>query len=151
MRMAVILLLALGACSKGGEEQASQPPGNAATPAPAPAPTEAQPVAYASLTGDPAHGERVFIQCKACHTVEPGQNRLGPTLHGIVGRPAASIPGYVYSPSMKASGLTFTEEELYAYLEAPQKTVPGTKMAFAGVKKPQDRADLIAWLKTQAN
>ena len=147
MKRATLLLLALAACSRGGEEPASQRSGDAATPSPSPAASE-PPVAYASLTGDAAHGAALFVQCKVCHTVAAGQNRIGPTLHAVIGRPAASVPGYAYSPAMKASGLVWTEEELYRFLASPQAAVPGNKMAFAGLKKPQDRADLIAWLKS---
>ncbi len=106
--------------------------------------------AYASLKGDAAHGEKIFIQCKTCHVAEKGVNRIGPSLYGVVGRHASIAPGYTYSAANKKSGLTWTAETLYKYLEAPQKLVPGTKMAFAGLKKPQDRADVIAYLKTKA-
>ncbi|WP_439533282.1 c-type cytochrome [Polymorphobacter sp.] len=113
------------------------------------APAEAT-VSYASLTGDAAKGERVFAQCKACHVVEAGVNRVGPSLAAVVGRTAGSIEGFKYSPANKNSGLVWTEEQLFTYLEAPQKTIPGTYMAFAGLKNPQDRADVIAFLKTKA-
>jgi cytochrome c len=77
-------------------------------------------------------------------------NRVGPSLHGIVGRTAGTIEGFRYSPANKNSGITWTEEQLFTYLEDPRKTIPGTFMAFAGIKDPQQRADLIAYLKTQA-
>lgn len=146
--------LALAGCS-GGQQESSQPTdtnvaatSEAAAPAANTAAPAATPVAYASLTGDAAAGEKVFLQCKACHVLEEGQNRVGPSLHGIVGRPAGTVAGYNYSAANKNSGLTWTEEQLFTYLEAPQKTVPGTKMAFGGVKDPQQRANLIAYLKT---
>lgn len=121
------------------------------TPAAAPAPTPAPAgVTYASLTGDAAKGEKVFGQCKTCHVAEQGVNRIGPSLWAVVGRPAGSIAGFKYSPANKNSGLTWTEAQLFTYLEAPQKTIPGTYMSFAGLKKPQDRADVIAYLKTRA-
>lgn len=107
-------------------------------------------VTFASLTGDPAKGERVFGQCRACHVADPGVNRVGPSLHGIVGRTAGSIEGFRYSAANKNSGLVWSEEQLFTYLEAPQRTIPGTTMAFAGLKNPQDRADVIAYLKTRA-
>lgn len=150
----------LAACS-GGSEPAPKSEETAATNTAAPetmaanttetaaAPAEAT-VTYASLTGDAANGEKVFVQCKTCHVVEPGVNRIGPTLHGVVGRHSGSVPGFSYSAANKNSGLTWTEEELFVYLENPQKVVPGTKMAFGGLKKPQDRADVIAYLKTQS-
>lgn len=151
---AIALALGLAACSGGQEDSSQTADANALTPEPAaPATTNAAasaatPVAYASLTGDPAAGEKIFLQCKACHVLEEGVNRVGPSLHGIIGRPAGQVPGYNYSPANKNSGLTWTEEQLFTYLEAPQKTIPGTKMAFAGLKQPQDRANVIAYLKT---
>jgi cytochrome c len=122
----------------------------AATPAAAPAAPAAAGVTYASLTGDAARGEKVFNQCRACHVAEPGVNRVGPSLHGVVGRTAGSIAGFAYSKANKESGVVWKEEVLFDYLEAPARFMPGTRMAFAGIKDPQQRADLIAWLKTKA-
>jgi cytochrome c len=122
----------------------------AAEPAAAPAPVAPAAVTLASLTGDPAKGEKVFGQCKTCHVAEKGVNRVGPSLWGVVGRPAGSIEGFKYSPANKNSGLVWTPEQLFTYLEAPQKVIKGTYMAFAGLKNPQDRADVIAYLKTKA-
>lgn len=114
-------------------------------------PAAAQPApAYASLKGDAVKGEKVFVQCKTCHVVQAGVNRIGPSLHGVVGRHASKVPGFKYSAANIKSNLVWNEATLYKYLEAPQKMVPGTKMAFAGLKKPQDRADVIAYLKKQA-
>lgn len=125
--------------------------------APAAAPVAAAPeaapavaVSYASLSGDAANGEKIFAQCKACHVAEPGVNRVGPSLHGVVGRKSGSVAGFNYSKANKESGVTWNEDVLFTYLEAPQKFMPGTRMAFAGLKKPQDRADVIAYLKTKA-
>jgi len=117
----------------------TSPPENAAA---------AAPVAYASLTGDAVHGKTIFLQCGVCHTIDPGVNKIGPSLHAIIGRHSGEIPGFAYSAANKNSGIEWSEEELFKYLEAPQKVVPGTKMAFAGLKKPQDRADVIAYLKS---
>lgn len=107
-------------------------------------------VSYASLTGNAANGEKVFGQCRACHVAEEGVNRVGPSLWKVVGRTAGSIEGFKYSPANKNSGLVWSEEQLFTYLESPQQTIKGTYMAFAGLKKPQDRADVIAYLKTRA-
>lgn len=106
-------------------------------------------IALAQTAGDPAAGEKVFNQCKACHTVQAGQNRVGPSLHGVVGRKAASVEGFNYSPAMKASGLTWNAESLDKYLADPKAAIPGNKMAFAGLKKPEDRANVIAYLSQQ--
>jgi cytochrome c len=120
-----------------------------ATAPPPVAPAAAEMVDYASLTGDAVHGEKVFTVCKTCHVAEKGVNRIGPSLWGVVGRTAGSIPGYQYSAANKNSGIIWTQAKLFEYLAAPQKVVPGTKMAYAGLKPPQDRADLIAYLDTR--
>ena len=122
------------------------------TAAPKPSPESTDTLSGATLaqfTGDPASGEKVFIQCKTCHVTDPGVNRIGPSLHGIVGRPAGQVAGFNYSPANKNSGITWTDPKLFQYLENPQRVVPGTKMAFGGIADNQKRADLIAWLKTQ--
>lgn len=98
--------------------------------------------------GDAANGEKIFNQCKACHTVEAGApNRIGPNLHGVVGRKAAQVEGFNYSQAMKNANITWDDQSLSAYLADPKGTVPGNKMAFAGLKQPQQRADVIAYLK----
>ncbi len=107
-------------------------------------------VSPALAEGDAAKGEKVFNTCKACHDIDKGVNKVGPTLKGIVGRAASSIADYKYSEAMiakGAEGLIWTEENLAAYLPNPKAFVPKTKMAFAGVKKPEQVADLIAYLK----
>lgn len=106
-------------------------------------------VKLASYTGDAAKGETVFVTCKTCHAVEAGVNKIGPSLAGIIGRKAGTIAGYSYTPANKNSGITWTPEKMFQYLENPQRVVPGTKMAFAGLSDPQKRADVIAYL--QAN
>jgi cytochrome c len=102
----------------------------------------------ATLSGDPVKGEAVFRQCQTCHVKQVGVNKVGPSLAGIVGRPAGSIPGFRYSEANKNSGITWSEQELYVYLEDPKAKVPGTIMAFVGIKDSQKRADVIAYLKT---
>ncbi len=96
-----------------------------------------------------AAGEKVFIQCKTCHVVDKGVNRIGPSLHAVVGRKSGTVPAFKYSAANLKSGVTWNEATLFRYLEAPMKFMPGTKMAFGGLKKPQDRADVIAFLKTK--
>lgn len=106
--------------------------------------------APAHAEGDAAKGEKVFAKCKACHEVEKGVNKVGPTLKGVVGRPAASVPDYKYSEAMLAKGaegVVWDEATLTAYLPDPKGYVPKTKMAFAGLKKPEEVADVIAYLK----
>ena len=155
------LLAACGGSDKKAETttlETTTPAATATVEATAPADPMAAPevaapaaaVTLASLTGDAANGEKVFNQCKTCHVAEKGVNRVGPSLWGVVGRTAGSIEGFKYSPANKNSGLVWTPDQLFTYLESPQKVVKGTYMAFAGLKKPQDRADVIAFLKTKA-
>ncbi len=163
--LAPIALLA--ACGGGGEEpaasddaaasdteamaddQAAAEPAADAPGAPDPANTETvDGTVFANFTGDAAAGEKVFLQCKSCHVVEPGQNRIGPSLAGIVGREAGTVEGYSYTEANANSGITWTKEKMFQYLEDPMRVIPGTKMAFAGLKDPQDRADVIAYLES---
>ncbi len=100
--------------------------------------------------GDAAKGKKVFRKCKACHFVDKEKNKVGPYLKGVVGRKAGSVEGFKYSKAMKAKGeegLVWTEENLAKYLKAPKKFVPHNKMAFAGLKKDEDIANVIAYLK----
>jgi cytochrome c len=102
--------------------------------------------------GDAAKGEKVFNQCKACHDAEKGVNKVGPTLKGIIGRQIATVEGYNYSEDMKAFGAargTWDDATFLEYIENPKKDVPKTKMAFPGIKKEDQRADLLAYLKTK--
>jgi cytochrome c len=102
--------------------------------------------------GKADEGAEVFKKCRACHDVGPdAKNKVGPVLNDIVGRKAGTIEGFTYSDANKGAGgkgLTWTEDVLLKYLENPLSFMPGTKMAFAGLKDEQDRKDLIAFLKT---
>lgn len=104
--------------------------------------------AYASLTGDAAKGRRVFAKCMACHAVQEGQNRVGPSLYNIIGSEAGSVEGFNYTDANANSGIVWTEEIMFAYLENPQEYIPGTRMIFPGLPSEQDRADVIAYLKS---
>ena len=104
--------------------------------------------AYAGPPANAANGAVVFKKCAMCHSVDPsGKNGLGPNLRGVVNRKAAAITGFTYSPAMKASGLVWNDETLSRFLAAPRTVVPGTKMIFIGLPKPEDQADVIAFLK----
>jgi cytochrome c len=157
--MTVVAVLA--GCSKSS--QSSQAP----APAENAAPAATGPVDYGTATSpgagklklsiavdggkaiyaDPTAGKEVFNQCVSCHSVAAGENKVGPTLHAIIGRKAGKIPGFRYSDANKNSGKVWTEQELYTYLANPQKAVPGTYMTFIGVSDPQKRADVIAYLQ----
>ena len=96
---------------------------------------------------DAAKGKEVYNKCKACHALKAGKNKVGPTLHGLFGRKAATVSGFKYSKAMKASGVTWDEKSLRAYLKKPRKFIKGTRMAFAGIKKINQMDDLVAYLK----
>jgi cytochrome c len=100
----------------------------------------------AKVVGNPANGEKIFKQCQTCHFLQEGKNFTGPTLYGIIGRKAGTIPGFSYSKANKESGKVWEPQVMFDYLENPRKAVPGTKMAFVGLKKPQDRADVISYI-----
>jgi len=102
--------------------------------------------------GDVANGKKVFFKCMACHENEKGINKVGPTLKGVVGRKAASVADFKYSEAMLAKGaegVVWDEATLAAYLPDPKAFVPKTKMAFPGLKKPEEIADIIAYLKSK--
>lgn len=97
--------------------------------------------------GDPARGERVFGKCKACHKVD-GNNATGPHLDGVVDRKIDSVDGFSYSGALLKVGDAWSKENLFHFLENPKAVAPGTAMGFAGLKKPEDRADVIAYLSS---
>lgn len=104
----------------------------------------------ALAAGNAQNGKKVFKKCAACHSVEPGKKKIGPSLHGVIGRTAGTAKGYRYSKAMAAhgkSGIVWAPDTLDGYLQAPRKAVPGTRMSFPGLKKSQDRADVIAYLQ----
>jgi cytochrome c len=109
-------------------------------------------LAGAAQAGDPDSGEKVFRKCKACHAVGEGaENRIGPVLTGVVGRAIASAPGFGYSDALAAAATehgAWTPETLDAFLTKPSDFAKGTKMAFAGLRKEEERADVIAYLAT---
>jgi cytochrome c len=101
--------------------------------------------------GNAVAGQKVFNQCMGCHAVGKGaETGIGPVLNGVVGRKAGTAPGFRYSNAMKASGLTWDPATLARFVHAPAQTVPGTHMTFGGLAKPQDQADVIAYLKQYA-
>ena len=93
-------------------------------------------------------GKVEFKKCALCHTAEPGKNKIGPSLFGVVGRKSASLDNYNYSEAMKKFDHTWTPENLDTYLADPRAVVPGTKMIFPGIKDEKERQDVIAYLET---
>lgn len=132
----------------GGAEQAA---------AAAPAGQAAAPVDFNALlkTADVAAGEKVFGKCKACHNAEKGgTNGVGPNLYNVVGGPKAHMPGFAYSSglqAMAAKGDKWGYDQLNAFLTSPKAYVEGTKMSFAGLSKPEDRAAVIAYLRSKSD
>ncbi len=128
------------------EKAGGEPP---AAEAPA-APIDIMPLIAAA---DPAAGEKAFGKCKACHTVaKGGPNGVGPNLWNVVGGPHAHIEGFNYSSVMAGMhDKTWTYEELSAFLTDPKAYAPGTKMVFVGLKKPEERAAVIAYLRSQSD
>jgi cytochrome c len=164
--LGVIALSALvSACGGGsesdeGEDTAAAPAAAPAAPAAAPAapaapagPPAATDMAtldgttLASFTGNAANGKIVFAQCRTCHVTDAGVNKTGPSLAGIIGRKSGSVPGFTYSPANANSGITWSKEKLFQYLEKPQRVIPQTKMVFPGLPDAQKRADVIAYLE----
>lgn len=101
--------------------------------------------AQAAESGDPERGRLVYGRCMACHSI--ARDAVGPRHAGLFGRPAGSVPGYDYSPAMRASGIVWDAKTLDAFVKNPRQVVPGTKMPFAGIEDDQERADLIAYLQ----
>jgi cytochrome c len=104
----------------------------------------------ALAAGDAAKGQKVFNKCKACHALKAGKKKVGPSLAGIFGRTAGSVEGFKYSKAMQGSGIVWDEETMDSFLAKPKEVVPKNRMAFPGLKKDTDRADLIAYLKKEA-
>ena len=139
--------LALGAC--GGEQPAtiSAEAGSSAAPATAPA-VEEEDLDTLLAAANPDRGRRLYIQCRACHTlVAEGNQLLGPNLLGFLNRPAGTQPGYEYSEALLTSEIAWTPETLDDWMRSPSEVIPGNKMIFAGIRRARDRADLIAYLQ----
>jgi len=144
------LALLLAACgSKGDQAGASASEGGdqmAGSAAPADAGSDgAMAMADSSASGQ---APVAFAQCKACHSTEEAKTLIGPSLKGIYNTKAAAVAGFEFSPAMKASGLTWDDATLDAFLENPQAKVPGTKMTFFGLKDAAQRKQVIDYLKT---
>ncbi len=109
-----------------------------------------KPIAFYLASADAAKGEAVFKKCAACHNADPGgANALGPALFGTMGKPLASHAGFAYSDALKGVGGAWDWDKMSAWLANPKKFAPGTKMTFAGLSNPQDRADLMLWMNSR--
>ena len=101
-------------------------------------------------SADPAKGQIVFLQCRACHSLEAGgPNKVGPNLHGGMGRKAGLAPGFAYSEAMAGSAVVWSVEALDKFLLRPSDFMPGTRMVFVGLRKPEDRANVIAYIRQE--
>lgn len=165
---AAALSALVAACGGGSSEpektETAAAPAAPAPAAPAPATAPAAPAGppaatdvatldgttFASFTGTAAAGKIVFAQCRTCHVTDAGVNKTGPSLNGIIGRKSGSVAGFNYSPANAGSGVTWSKEKLFQYLEKPQRVIPQTKMIFPGIPDAQKRADLIAYLENPA-
>lgn len=110
--------------------------------------SQAQP-AEVAVAGDATLGKKVFRKCKACHSLKEGKNGAGPSLHGILGAASAQVPGFKYSKAFQQADLTWSIEQLQAFILDPKGIVPGNRMAFKGLKKPEEAENLIAYLQEQ--
>jgi len=155
-------IIGISGCSKKPEKPATQD-GNTtkisqtepkkAVETPKPALSEPKsvpkpaPKQVATLTPEQA-GAKLFKRCQACHTIdEGGKNKVGPNLWGVFGRQIASVEGFKYSKVMLESDITWSNETIDGYITNPKKYLPGNKMSFAGLRKEQDRENLIAYLR----
>jgi cytochrome c len=138
---------AFGVAACGG----SEPPGapaDSSTSAPTAAVEAPQDISALMANADIKRGETLYFQCRACHSMnEGGPHKVGPNLWGVFGRKAGEAPGFTYSDAVKNSDIVWSAETISAWLEQPADYLPGNIMVFVGVKKPQDRANLIAYLK----
>lgn len=111
-----------------------------------------QPIAAFLQSADAGAGEQVFKKCAACHTInQGGANGLGPNLYGTMGAPLAHVAGFAYSDALKSKGGTWTWEAMSDWLKSPKAFAPGTKMTFAGLSKPEDRANLMVYMNAQGS
>lgn len=116
------------------------------------APSAAEPAVATdvAMAGDASKGKKVFRKCSACHKLEAGKNGAGPSLHGIMGAQSASVEGFKYSKAFQAANLTWTPDQLAAFLKDPKGVVPKNRMAFRGLKKDEDVQNLIAYLQEES-
>ena len=118
------------------------------------APVEEAPPDWGTVlpTADAAAGQKISARCEQCHDLSKGgPNKIGPNLWGVLGRPRGTHPGFSYSGAMAASHAVWSFDNFFKFIKSPAAYVPGTKMSFAGLRSAQDRINLVAWLRTQAD
>ncbi|GAA0736402.1 c-type cytochrome [Sphingomonas japonica] len=110
------------------------------------------PIATLLASADPAAGEKVFSKCASCHSInQGGANGIGPNLYGVLGKPHGHAAGFAYSDAIKSIAGNWDFESMSAWLTSPRKYAPGTKMSFAGLSNPEERANVIAYLNSQGS
>lgn len=146
VRVAVSLLglgVLLTACAEGGDGA----PAAGSSSAAAASPADFQALLAAA---DPDKGQVLFLQCRACHSLEAGgANKVGPNLHGMFGRKAGMAPGFAYSEAVTQASIVWSAATLDQWLARPSDFLPGNRMVFVGIRKPEDRANLIAYLQRE--
>ena len=160
--LAAISIGAVGGCSGGDDGAAPAVESDTQISSPASATPDAVPEMltadstdtldgslFADYTGNAAAGTAVFAQCRACHVMDVGVNRLGPSLYNIIGREAGTVEGFNYSDANANSGIIWSPEKLFQFLEDPRRVIPDTRMVYRGLSDPQDRANLIAFIDAQ--
>jgi len=148
----VTAIFGLAGCGGGSEAPTSAPasaPPTGAGSAPAAA-ADSYDIDALVAGADVARGQTLFLQCRACHSLEQeGMNKVGPNLHGLFGREAGKAPGFDYSDAVANSGIVWSANTLDQWLARPSDFLPGNRMVFVGVPKPEDRAALIAFIKQE--
>ena len=129
---ALCFTVALAACGGGSPEQAAQGTADTST----------------SAQATPGGRPPAFALCQSCHSTEPGRNGIGPSLASMVGRKAATVEGFSYSPALRAANLTWDRATLDEWLASPMKKVPGTRMVYAGMVDPAKRQEMIDYMET---
>ena len=147
----LMFTLSAGADAPG---PAAGPIGQASDPIPGGFSNPAQAGSEQPQTGpEPAsmrRGRILFLQCRACHSLKEGEeHKVGPNLHQVIGAPAAGKPGYIYTDSLKESGIVWSRQNLSRFLADPYELVPGTSMVFIGIARGADRAALISYLEQE--
>jgi len=144
--MAAICGLVLVGC---GSEQAGEQPA-ASAPSAESTDNVGNDIETLLANADVERGQMLYLQCRACHSLEEGgANKVGPNLHGMFGRKAGLAPGFAYSDPLANSGIEWSPANLDQWLARPSEFLPGNRMVFVGIKKPQDRANLIAFLQRE--